>query len=197
MYQLLLDSANKLLVVGLAKDDIVVDKTIYEAWQRQSEMMVPEIDSIMKRNNIKKEDIEAIVVGIGPGSYTGIRIALTIAKTMAYALHIPLYSVSSLSLFKNEKEPTICVLNARSGRSYFGVYKGDEVLVKDQVLENEKVLEYINEHKDYLVTGETEHLGIKSADFDLTKALLNAYKEENKAKDIFKLNPIYLKELYQ
>lgn len=197
MYQLLLDSANKLLVVGLSKDGKVIDRTIYEAWQRQSEMMVPEIDTIMKRNNVKKEDIDAIVVGIGPGSYTGIRIALTIAKTMAYALKIPLYSVSSLSLFKDEKEPTICVLNARSGRSYIGVYKGEEVLLPDQVLENDKVLEYINEHKDYLVSGETEHLDIKPHSFDLTGSLLRAFTPDHKAEDIFKLNPIYLKELYQ
>ena len=107
MYQLLLDSANKLLVVALAKDGNVVDKTIYEAWQRQSEMMVPEIDNIMERNGVLKEDLNAVVVGIGPGSYTGIRIGLTIAKTITYMLKIPMYVVSSLSIFKDEKEHLI------------------------------------------------------------------------------------------
>ena len=197
MYQLLLDSANKLLVVGLAKDGKVVDQTIYEAWQRQSEMMVPEIDNIMKRNGIKKEDLNAVVVGIGPGSYTGIRIALTIAKTMCYALKIPMYSVSSLSLFKDEKEPTICVLNARSGRSYIGVYKGEEVLLEDQVLENDKVQEYINEHPDYFISGESEHLDVKPHEFGLTRELAKAYNEKHLVKDIFRINPVYLKDLYK
>ena len=197
MYQLLLDSANKLLVVGLAEDGKVIDQTIYEAWQRQSEMMVPEIENIMKRNNIAKEDFDAIVVGIGPGSYTGIRIALTIAKTMAYALNIPMYATSSLSLFKDEKEPTICVLNARSGRSYVGVYEGDKVLLEDQVLENDKVKEYIAEHPTYLVSGECEHLGIKPHQFDLTRELANAFNEKHLVKDIFRVNPVYLKDLYK
>ena len=197
MYQLLLDSANKLLVVGLAKDAKVIDETIYEAWQRQSEMMVPEIDAIMKRNNIVKEDLNAIVVGNGPGSYTGIRIALTIAKTMAYALHIPLYTVSSLSLFKDEKEPTICLLNARSGRSYIGVYHADKVLLEDQIFDNDKVKEYIANHPDYLISGECDHLGYEPHQFNLTRSLASAYKEENKAKDIFKTNPVYLKDLYK
>lgn len=197
MYQLLLDSANKLLVVGLSKEGKVIDQTIYEAWQRQSEMMVPEIDNIMKRNEVKKEELDAIVVGIGPGSYTGIRIALTIAKTMCYALKIPMYSVSSLSLFKDDKEPTICVLNARSGRSYIGVYEQDKVLLEDQVLENDKVLEYINAHPNFLVSGESEHLGITPHQFDLTRSLANGLNEKNLVKDIFRINPVYLKDLYK
>ena len=197
MYQLLLDSANKLLLVGLAKDNKVIDVISYLAWQRQSEMMVPEIENIMKRNNVKKEDIDAISVGIGPGSYTGVRIAITIAKTMGYALKFKVYGVSSLSLFKDVKEPTICILNARSGRSYFGVYQGDKVLENDQVMDNEKVKEYIFEHKDYLISGETEHLGITPHEFDLARELCNAMDEKHLVKNVFKLDPTYLKDLYK
>ncbi len=197
MYQLLLDSANKLLVVALAKDNKVVDEIIYEAWQRQSEMMVVEIDNIMKRNSILKEDLNAVVVGIGPGSYTGIRIALTIAKTICYSLGIPMYRVSSLSLFKDEKEPTICVLNARSGRSYIGVYQKDNVLLEDRVLENEVVQKYVKDHPTFLISGETEHLDIKPHNFSLSRELANAINEEHLVKDIFRVNPIYLKDLYK
>ena len=149
MYQLLLDSSNKFLSVGLAKEGKVIDKICYEAWQRQSEMMVTEVDNILKRNNIDKKDLDAVVVGVGPGSYTGVRIGVTIAKTIAYALKTKLFANSSLSLLKHKDFPTICVFNARSGRSYFGVYEGQKVLEKDTVVENEKVLEYIKAHPDY------------------------------------------------
>ena len=142
MYQLLLDSSNIFLSVGLAKDGKVIDKICYEAWQRQSEMMVTEIDNILKRYHVDKKDLDGIVVGAGPGSYTGVRIGVTIAKTIAYALKIKLYAKSSLSLLKHREFPTICVFNARSGRSYFGVYQGNKILEKDCVLENEKVIEY-------------------------------------------------------
>ena len=50
MYQLLLDSSNKYLTVALAKDNKLIDVIFYEAWQRQSEMMVVEMDNIFKRN---------------------------------------------------------------------------------------------------------------------------------------------------
>ena len=53
MYQLLLDSSNKFLSVGLSKDGKVVDKIFYEAWQRQSEMMTSELQTILQRNHAK------------------------------------------------------------------------------------------------------------------------------------------------
>ena len=98
MYQLLLDSSNIYLAVGLSKDKKVVDSIFYNAWQRQSELMVMEIDNILKRNKVDKKDLDTVVVGIGPGSYTGVRIGVTIAKTIAYALKIRMYAVSSLYL---------------------------------------------------------------------------------------------------
>ena len=195
MYQLLLDSSNIFLSVGLAKDGKVFDKISYEAWQRQSEMMVTEVDNILKRNNIDKSELDGVVVGIGPGSYTGVRIGVTIAKTIAYALKIKLYAKSSLSLLKHMDFPTICLFNARSGRSYFAVYKGKEVLIKDSVLENEKVLEYIKSHPDYLVHGDTYQLGLESGKFDIIENLADFNKNEEV--DAFELKPVYLKDLGQ
>ena len=193
MYQLLLDSSNVFLSVGLATDGKVVDKICYEAWQRQSEMMVSEIDNILRRNKIDKSELDGVVVGAGPGSYTGVRIGVTIAKTIAYALKIKLYAKSSLSLLKHPEFPTICVFNARSGRSYFAVYKGKEVLEKDNVLENDKVLEYIKAHPDYLVHGDTYQLGLESGKFDIIENLADFDKKEEV--DAFKLKPAYLKDL--
>ena len=197
MYQLLLDSSNRLLCVALAKDGVLVDNITYNAWQRQSEVMVPEIKNIMKRNNVKKEDIDSIVIGIGPGSYTGVRIALTIAKTIGYVAKAKLYAVSSLGLFKIPQKSTICVTNARSNRSYFAVYKDDEVIEKDQILENEEVFNYIKNHPDYLVSGETEHLGIESAKYNIAEVLLSGLQDKYLVDNIFKLNPVYLKDLYK
>lgn len=194
MYQLLLDSSNVFLSVGIAKDGVVIDRVHYEAWQRQSEMMVTEIDNILSKNNITKEELDAVVVGIGPGSYTGVRIGVTIAKTIAYALGIKIYAKSSLSLLKNPEKPTICVFNARGGRTYFGVYDGNKVLEKDSVKTNEEVVAYINEHKDYEVNGDTYQLGLESGKFDIIQNLANFNKNEE-AGNVFALNPIYLKEL--
>lgn len=194
MYQLLLDSSNMYLSVGLAKDGKAVDSIFYNAWQRQSEVMVAEIDNILKRNNIDKKDLDAIVVGIGPGSYTGVRIAVTIAKTIAYALNIRIYAKSSLSLLAINNEPTICLFNARSGRSYFAVYQGKNKIEDDTIITNEEVLDYVARHPNYKISGDTTQIGKQSEQFNFIKNLAN-FDESELVENIFLLNPIYLKDL--
>ena len=194
MYQLLLDSSNIYLSVGLSKNGKVVDSIFYNAWQRQSEVMVSEIDNILKRNKVDKKDLDAVVVGIGPGSYTGVRIGVTIAKTIAYALKIKIYAKSSLSLLKINDDPTICLFNARSGRSYFAVYQGQKVIESDRILTNEEVLAYIDAHPDYKLSGDTAQIGKESEQFDILKNLADFHQDEL-VENIFLLNPIYLKDL--
>jgi len=195
MFEVLLDSSNKYLSVGLAKDGVVIDRIFYEAWQRQSEMMTSELENILKRNNVENKQIDSVVVGIGPGSYTGVRIAITIGKTLAYALHTKIYGISSISLLKDAQKPTICIVNARSGRSYFGVYEGDKEIEKDCVKTNEEVLNYIKNHPSYQVNGETDHLSITSGNYDIIENLAASIKDENLLHSPFELKPIYLKEL--
>lgn len=194
MYQLLLDSSNIYLAVGLAKEGKVVDSIFYNAWQRQSEVMVNEIDNILKRNKVDKKELDAVVVGIGPGSYTGVRIGVTIAKTIAYALKIKVYAKSSLSLLRCGNEPTICLFNARSGRSYFAVYQGKKVLEKECVIPNEEVISYIEKHPDYKIAGDTTQIGKESEELNFIANLAD-FSEDELVNNIFALNPIYLKDL--
>lgn len=194
MYQLLLDSSNMYLSVGIAKGGQVVDSIFYNAWQRQSELMVNEIDNILKRNKIDKKQLDAVVVGIGPGSYTGVRIGVTIAKTIAYALNIKIYAKSSLSLLAIGNEPTICLFNARSNRSYFAVYQGKKKIEDDTVIANEEVLDYIEIHPNYKISGDTSQIGKESEQFDVIGRLAD-FDESELVENIFLLNPIYLKDL--
>lgn len=195
MYQILLDSSNEYLTIGIAKNNKLIDSVFYKAWQRQSELMVYELDILLKRNNIDKKDISEIVTGIGPGSYTGVRISLTIAKTMAYACNAKLYAISSLLLLKQRKSPTICLMNARSSRSYFAVFNNGERIVEDTIVDNEYVLEYIKDHPDFIVSGDCNYLNIPYEQPNILDELLDNIKEEFLVKNIFGLKPVYLKEI--
>lgn len=195
MLSLILDSANKELLVALYKDDKKLDEIRYEAWQRQSELMIPELDKILKRNNIDPKSIDEIVVTKGPGSYTGVRIALTIAKIYALSLEIPCYAISSLASLIDEGKPSICLINARSNRSYFGVYdKNGEVIIEDKVLPNTEVKEYIESHKDYSVCGDISYLGLESHDSDIAKNMMFLKNKSNKVDNILTLKAVYLKD---
>ena len=196
MYSLLLDSANRDLNVGLAKDNQIIDRISYQAWQRQSELMAVEVDAILKRNNISAKDIGEVVVTIGPGSYTGIRIAFTIAKTLAFALDIKIYAVSSLISQKAPHQPTISVINARSNRSYVAIYDADgQVLVIEKVWPNDELIAWIKGNADFIVSGDAKYLGIDAYQPSVLDGMLEAKKKSVPVENILTLKPVYLKDL--
>ena len=194
MFSILLDSSNTSLTVGLAKDDILLESISYEAWQTQSEHMIPELDKLLDKYEVARNQISDVVVAIGPGSYTGVRIAITIAKTIAAVLPVKLYAISSLRCQKDGKNPSICVINARSGRSYFGVYEDDKVLVEDMILTNDKVQEYINEHPDFVVCGNATYLGVNGKQPDIARELLSLKKVVAPVADPLAVKPVYMKD---
>ena len=194
MFSILLDSSNTSLTVGLAKDDILLESISYEAWQTQSEHMIPELDKLLDKYDVNRNQISDVVVAIGPGSYTGVRIAITIAKTIAAVLPVKLYAISSLRCQKDGKNPSICVINARSGRSYFGVYEDDKVLIEDMILTNDKVQEYINEHPDFVVCGNATYLGVNGKQPDIARELLSLKKVAAPVSDPLAVKPVYMKD---
>lgn len=194
MFSILLDSSNTSLTVGLAKDDILLESISYEAWQTQSEHMIPELDKLLDKYEVARNQISDVIVAIGPGSYTGVRIAITIAKTIAAVLPVKVYTISSLRCQKDGKNPSICVINARSGRSYFGVYEDDKVLVEDMILTNDKVQEYINEHPDFVVCGNATYLGVNGKQPDIARELLSLKKVVAPVADPLAVKPVYMKD---
>ena len=187
MYTIILDSSNTELSIGLVKEGILLDSTSYEAWQQQSEFMVKELAVLLDKYKVKNEDIKDIIVSIGPGSYTGVRISLTIAKTIATALNIDIYPVSSLRVKKCDNKPSICLINARSNRSYFGVYFENQIIVNDTILSNDEVRKYIEEHPDYVICGDTKYLGIEGYKADVLKQALSLYKSLDKTSEVLTL----------
>lgn len=92
------------------------------------------IDQILKRNNFTVQDLDAIAVSQGPGSYTGLRIGVASVKGMCYALDIPMIAISTLESLslqnKSQTDYTIAMLDARRMEVYAAVFKGNTLLEK-------------------------------------------------------------------
>jgi cysteinyl-tRNA synthetase len=177
MITLLLDSSSHHLSVALAKGDKVLSFVEEKAFQTQSEIMVGRINKLLAQEKLTSDDIKRIVVASGPGSFTGVRIAVTIAKVWAYAKEVPLYAVSSLSVYRHETKPTICVLDARRERSFAGVYAQNNAILPDKIMQNSEILA-LAEKEGYLISGETKHLGIEPAKFNRFENMLKSISEE-------------------
>lgn len=193
MNTLILDSTNIDLNVGLYINGHLYFVS-YPCRQQQSEKMIPEIDKLLKEYNLSPKDINEVLVTNGPGSYTGVRIALTIAKVYCYALKIPCYVFSSLEVLMNVNKPSICLINARSNRSYFAVYDKNKCLIQDEVKPNHEVLNFIKEHPEYEVCGDLEYLNLKGYKGNLFETMLLLKSNEHLVKDIFTLKAVYLKD---
>ena len=194
MATLLLDSSNTSLSVGFENNGLLIGLTSYEAWQIQSEHMVPEIDKLMSELNLTRKDIKGIICSIGPGSYTGVRIALTIAKITSLACSCPIYPVSSLRVLKDNDKPSICVINARSNRSYFGVYQGKEILVSDSIKTNDEVKEYIASHPEYSICGDARYLGYENIDTNICKQMVSLIDILTPSENDLAVKPVYMKD---
>lgn len=130
MNTLAIDTSNDELGVAITKEGRVIGELITTSKQDHSTRLMPAIVNLMERTNTLHSELDAIIVTHGPGSYTGSRIGITTAKTMAWGLNIPVYTVSSLALLAMNGRLTsfyICpFFNARRQAVFTGLYKWQE-----------------------------------------------------------------------
>lgn len=98
MVTLAIDSSNKAMAIGLVDGNEIKGELALNVQQNHSIQLMPAIQYLMKASHVTPKDVTAIAVAQGPGSYTGLRIGVTVAKTMAWDLNIPLYGISSLKV---------------------------------------------------------------------------------------------------
>lgn len=148
MLRLFLNTSNKYLYICLMDGLVISDEVLLEGNNNHSEKLIDVLKEFLEKNDLTVDNIDEIYVGKGPGSYTGVRIACTVAKVMAYAKGKKLYSFSSLDLILSNKlnKPGTykVVMDARRGNSFAKVVKVnasdvevllDEVFIENNVLE--------------------------------------------------------------
>ena len=134
MYTLILDSATKILYVALVNDDKIVYQKYISGKNDHAKSIVFCVDEALAIAGITTDNLDKIVVGIGPGSYTGVRMAVTVAKMMASFKNIPLYTVSTLFLMASGlKGKVLSTIDARRGNAFSAVIdtNNNEILLEE------------------------------------------------------------------
>ena len=125
MISLLLDTSNQALSVAVNRDKEVVAEINTNYKRTHSETLLENINKVLEIADLKKTDIDRIIVAKGPGSYTGLRIAATVAKMLAKGLNIPLYSVTSLFVLAASERfdgSVTALIDARRAHVYTASY---------------------------------------------------------------------------
>ena len=150
MKLLYIDTSSSNLYAGIVDNDSLIISVKKNLGKEMSKYALNEISLMFKTNNINHSDIDKIIVVSGPGSFTGIRIGMTIAKIYAFSLKKQITSISSLQAMAystNIDKIKVPILDARRGYVYAGVYKNDISLKEDQYIKLEDLINYLDNLK--------------------------------------------------
>lgn len=199
MICLFFDTSSDLLKVSLIKDNkIIFDKELHTK-NDHSSYLVPTIDEAFKSNNIDFEELDEIIVGNGPGSFTGTRISIAVAKTYAFSFNIPVYMISSLEelIYDNDGyDFYVPIIEEKKENLYFSIFDKDKKRVMDDTYSS---TEYMYKKLEEL-DGKILLISLSDKEYekyDTVKASINALNiMKNIDVNNEKVNPHLLKPNY-
>ena len=183
----MIDTATKNIYLSLVIDGIETKSVYQEGINNHSVTIIPFLSEMLDEQDITLQELDEVIVGIGPGSYTGVRIGVTVAKMIGYLNHIKVSTVSSLALIASasDKEYIIPYVDARRGNAFITAMKQhDGVLsfLKEEHLENiQTFVSQFDFDYDFIAEGHPDIQKILASDL------------MNTVDDIHELKPNYLR----
>ena len=158
MKVLAFDTSSKALSLAILEDKQVLAETTINIKKNHSITLMPAIDFLMTSLDWTPKDLDRIVVAEGPGSYTGLRIAVATAKTLAHTLNIELVGMSSLlALVPYQQEGLfVPLMDARRNNVYAGFYENAKPVMPEAHLSFERVIELIKGASQVTFVGEVD-----------------------------------------
>ena len=156
MKVLAFDTSSKALSLAILEDKQLLAETTINIKKNHSITLMPAIDFLMTCLDLTPKDLDRIVVAEGPGSYTGLRIAVATAKTLAHTLNIELVGMSSLlALVPSQQEGLVVpLMDARRNNVYAGFYENENPVLPEAHLSFAEVLEQVKDAEQVTFVGE-------------------------------------------
>ncbi|MBQ2685894.1 MAG: tRNA (adenosine(37)-N6)-threonylcarbamoyltransferase complex dimerization subunit type 1 TsaB [Erysipelotrichaceae bacterium] len=190
MYTVGVDTSHQFLLLALLKDDRLVEGVQLDCFKHQSEYLIPEISKLLERHGLEASDIDSFVVAQGPGSYTGVRIGMTMAKVLGSLMNRDVYTLSTLQLYAG-LEDCYVIMDARAKRVYVGRYKDGKPLMEDTIYTNDRMKEIIDSGAN--VIGDLHLFGQEDRYGDLAQHFADLREFWQKVDNVDLLTPTYLK----
>lgn len=135
MKTLAIDTSNQGMGVAVGDGALILGEIITNMKKNHSVRLMPAVESLLNEVQWETADLDCVAVAQGPGSYTGVRIGVTVAKTLAWTLGLPIVAVSSLEVLAQNGgrfEGSIAPLfDARRGRVYTGLYEKKTAMIEN------------------------------------------------------------------
>lgn len=198
MKTLYIDTSSNFLYTAIINDNEIIAEVKKEYGHELSKYALPEIVGMFESSNTEPKSIDRIIVVNGPGSFTGIRIGITIAKTYAWSLNIPITTITSLEammLSVKEKKYYVPVIDARRGYVFGAIYddKKQEILAPSHI----KIADLEQKLKDIdnyiIITNDEVDMTGEKTSYDPDIKLIVDYFKDKPNINPHAVNPDYLK----
>lgn len=142
MRLLAIDTSSNLLSLALFNNQDIIAFENNQSKMQHGVLLLPKIKELLSSNQVTAKEIDGIIIGMGPGSYTGLRIGVTAAKMWAVSQNIPVYPVSSLAVMALSVEPSdkkiaiVPIVDARRESCYTAIYQIDMTGNLNTILED-------------------------------------------------------------
>lgn len=185
MISLFIDTSLSDVSIALAENEKILS-VIHENIPGEHSIYVTKyIEDILKDNNITPNEVGEIIVVNGPGSFTGIRIGVTIAKVFAYIVNNRIVSISSLRarVIGKKGDYLLSTIDAKHSNYYVGLYDKNYNKIIEEFASKEKIDEIIKEYNPKIIT--------ENDDYNIEEII--KYTKNIKSENPHGLNPVYLK----
>jgi tRNA threonylcarbamoyladenosine biosynthesis protein TsaB len=213
---LTIDTALEIASIALSTDDQCLESRSNTIQNDQAAWLHTAIDELLKKHSISTDELDAVAVTVGPGSYTGLRIGLSTAKGLCYALQKPLLTISSLQLLasvvKADAVELICpMIDARRMEVYYALYDQTLTEIKSPaalVLDENSFISDLNLKKIIFCGNATEKFkklchhpnavfcGLPAGAAEMASIAFKKYVKKDFA-DLAYCEPLYIKEFQQ
>ncbi len=194
---LYIDTSSSYLYTGIVSNNKLLCSIKDNLGQDLSRDAMPKIASMFEKTKLQPNEIDKIIVVNGPGSFTGIRVGLTIAKVYAWSLKIPITTITSLEAMKDSCDLNgivIPIIDARRNYSYAAIYDGDKCLLKPQYIKNEELTSILDTLDSYVIVT-NDDISLKGKKCEYNPNILTIVKKYVEKENInpHLINPEYLK----
>lgn len=198
MISLFIDTSNSDVSIAVCKDDEILASICDSIPNMHSVYVVPYLEKIVNEAGVDFSDIDKIMVVNGPGSFTGIRIGLTVAKILGYCLNkciIPVSSLKALAL-SSSGDYIMSIIDARNDNYYIGFYdRYYNEIIPEHFANIEEINDLLLKYDDVCLVSNSElninNYIVNKVSYDVLN-IVNYYKDEEEI-DAHNLKSNYLK----
>lgn len=151
MKTLFIDTSNSFVSIAMIDNGKVISKISKENFNEHSKYAISYVDEVLKSAGAKPNEIDVIMVVNGPGSFTGIRIGVTIAKIFAYLENIPVITVSSLKslALSTDRGIILSLIDAKNDNYYLALYNDNyEEIIEPHFANKEEIEKILLKYND-------------------------------------------------